>query len=253
MPPRLLIVALALAVSLTASRLGAQRPAYIPVISNTAVGDPYAHAAAGPSWLGGNSVAGGNGALLSTASYLIPGSSLILGSNEPDQSRLWLSGEYLLWGTDGMDLPVLVTTSPANTPQNQAAILGEPGVGVLFGGGEVNGDTVSGFRVGAGFWITHERTYGIEGEYFRLGQQDDQYGGSSDGSTIIGRPFFDIVAGQETAQLVSFPGLTSGSIGVDTQSNLQSALINGRAALCPTHGSGCNCRRSDRVEGRVPR
>jgi hypothetical protein len=248
LPPRLLTAALALAASLTASLGFAQRPAYVPIINDAAVGDPYAIGTSG-SWLQAGSTAGaGNQALLTTASYLIPGSSMILGSHEPDQSRLWLSGEYLLWGTDGMQVPVLVTTSPANTPQNQAAILGEPGVGVLFGGGEVNGDAVSGFRVGGGFWITHERNYAIEAEYFRLGQQDDQYRGGSDGSTILGRPFFDIVAGQETAQLISYPGLVSGNIGVDTESNLQSFLINGRAGLCPTHGSGCNCRQSDRVD-----
>ena len=46
---------------------------------------------------------------------------------------LWLRGEYLAWFADGMDLPPLVTTSPAGTPAGDAGVLGESGTESLYG------------------------------------------------------------------------------------------------------------------------
>ncbi len=226
----------------------------IPVLVPGSAGDPYALdgsanggvITAGGPWLLGGTAAAGQPAIFSTSSLITGSRFFPTGPEYP--SRLWILGEYLLWGTDGMDVPALVTTSPPGTPRDQAAILGEPGTAILFGAGELNGSTVSGFRVGGGYWITPQQTFAIEGEYFRLGEQDDRFRGGSNGTTIIGRPFFDILAGRETAQLVSFPGVLGGAISVDTESNLQSAMINARAALCPAHGNACNCGRRDRID-----
>ena len=152
--------------------------------------------------------------------------------------RLYLSGEYLLWDVSGMDIPALVTTSPTGTAQASAGVLGEATTSNVFGPGEINDGTVGGFRVGGGFWVTPLRNVAIESEYFQLGEMDDGYSGSSTGSPIIARPFFDVVNGRENAQLVAFPGLAEGSLGVSTQSKLRSFLINARLCLC-SHGANC--------------
>lgn len=230
----------------------AQQAVYIPAfVDNNAQRDPYALVTAtsslgtptfsgSPNWiLGGNSGQFTNAALFGNKRLLPVGAAGV-------GSRMWLSAEWLLWQSDGMDVPALVTTSPAGTPQNEAAFLGGTGTSVLFGNGELNDGTANGFRVNLGFWATPQQSFAVEGEYFRLAEQSERYNASSDGTTILGRPFFDIVAGQETAQLFSYPGLVAGSLNIDAETNLQSALVNVRASLCPQHGL-CDCRR-DRID-----
>ena len=161
-------------------------------------------------------------------------------------NRLWFRAEYLYWWTNGMDLPPLITTSPAGTPQTDAAILGLPGTSVLFGNQEINGDGVSGVRLRGGFWLTRDGAFAIEAEYFRLGSQNDGYNSSGD---IGGRPFFDILNGRETAQLFNFPGVANGTARVRSDTDFNSFLINGRAALLPTRSLACDsCGPTDRVD-----
>ena len=161
--------------------------------------------------------------------------------------RLWLRAEYLHWWTDGMDLPALVTTSPAGTPQADAAVLGEPGTRVLFGNGKINDGSVGGIRFKTGFWLTQQGTFAIESEYFQfLGDQDDGFRGGG-GNPIVGRPFFDISRGIETAQLIDYNGVVGGTLNIASQSELRSLLINGRVGLCPV--GVCNAQGlSDRTD-----
>ena len=164
-------------------------------------------------------------------------------------SRLYLRGEYLLWDVEGMDAPPLVTTSPLGTARETAAVLGETGTKTLFGGTEINDGTANGFLISGGFWINQQRTFAIESEYFALEDKDDSYNGNSNGTVILGRPYFDILAGRETAQLVSYPGLVGGSIRVAADSEFRSFLINGRVAMCPSNCSGCmQCGQRDRTD-----
>lgn len=148
--------------------------------------------------------------------------------------RLWFRAEYLRWQTEGMDAPPLITTSPSGTPQSEAGVLGEPNTSVLFGGEELNDGSDNGIRLRSGLWLTPQNSFGIEGEYFRLFGQEDSFAASSDGTTIIGRPFFDITNDRETAQLVSFPGVVAGDIRATSESDLRSILLNGRFALDPS-------------------
>ena len=162
--------------------------------------------------------------------------------------RLWVRGEYLLWWTDRMDVPPLVTGSPEGTPQVQAGVLGQPDTQVLYGGGEINERVANGLRVAAGFWLTPQGVFAIEGEYFGFAEQSERFSASGDGLPIIARPLFDITSDGETSQLVSFPGLVAGQINVAASSQLQSALINGRVALLPLSTPCLSCEQPDRVD-----
>ncbi|MEM9586975.1 MAG: BBP7 family outer membrane beta-barrel protein [Planctomycetota bacterium] len=162
--------------------------------------------------------------------------------------RLWLRGEYLYWQVDGMEVPALVTSSPIGTPQSQAGVLGQSGTTIRFGSGEFNEGGTSGYRVSGGFWVTPNRAFGIGAEYFDLMEQDDGFSASGDGSSILARPLFDITSGNETSQLISFPGFARGSIAITSESDLRSFLINGRAALCPQCQGTCGCPTGDRVD-----
>lgn len=222
-----------------------------PVVVNNFSGgtspssDPYGnYVAPAAGWFPGanfNNRAFSGGAFDGQGFGIIPGPMAIA-------DRLWVRADYLYWFTEGMDLPPLVTTSPDGTPLNRAGVLGQPGTSTLFGDDEINDDGVSGVRFRTGFWLTNQATFAVEGEYFQLlGDQDDGFTASGDGSPILGRPFFDSSRGLETAQLFSFPGRATGNINVSSDSDLRSFLINGRAALCPV--GVCNpFGESDRVD-----
>ncbi len=239
--PILTMFALAACSCISGGMLAAQTvyPGGTTVQINTpGFGDPYAaqNGAVGGSLLG---------------SGFAPGNWLpnFSGSNPTLSNRLWIRGEYLYWFADGMDTPPLLTSSPAGTPQNRAGIIGEAGTSVLFGGGELNDDGSHGFRTRAGFWLTPQGAFGIEGEFFQLFGDGDGYSISGNGSPIIGRPFFDTTNDRETAQLVSYPGLVNGSVSISSDTDLRSALLTARASLCPTYGGCCSpYQEADRVD-----
>jgi hypothetical protein len=175
------------------------------------------------------------------------GGAMVIPGTESLRDRLWLRAEYLRWDTEGMNTPPLAATSPAGTAQSQAAVLGQPGTSVLFGGQEINGSAVNGFRALGGFWIRSDTSFGIEAEYFGLASQNDSFFASGDGAPILGIPYFDVVAGDEASQLISYPGVVSGNMQFASNSELKSFLINGRAALVP-NGMPVVDGRADRVD-----
>lgn len=137
-------------------------------------------------------------------------------------SKVWFRGDYLLWWTKGTELPPLVTTSPAGTPRAEAGVLGEPGTTILFGDGYVNNDSRAGYRLSGGFWLDDIEQYGIAFDYFELRARRTSFVAGGDGDPIIARPFYNVETGLEDSQLVSFPGLISGSVSVDSRDYFQS-------------------------------
>ena len=178
--------------------------------------------------------------------------SAIAAEPRGEAERFWLRGEYLLWWTKGSQLPPLITSGlPGTTPLPGA--LGQTGSSVLFGNSDVDRGPRSGGRFTAGFWCDPCRKIGLEGSYFFLGSQNTRFDAASDatlGSSLIARPFFDVLTGLPNSQLVAFPalangtnlltaggmGLASGDIHATTYSRLQGADINALCCLC----SGCN-------------
>jgi hypothetical protein len=132
---------------------------------------------------------------------------------------VWLIGEYLYWGVQGAKVPPLLTSSPPGTPVTSAGVLGAPGTRVIFGGGDINDDFRSGFRVRAGVWLDEDQNHGIDVSFFLLeGLGNGGTVGAQDGSVISGRPFVDATTGLNNAELVSFPGILNGTASVDTGS-----------------------------------
>lgn|GEM_PF-893544 len=170
---------------------------------------------------------------------------------EPFRGRMFIRGEYLGWQMDPMDTPALVTTNPAGTPRNQSGFIGGTDTSTLFGG-ELNDSFQSGFRVRGGWYVDPSRFWAIGGDYYELFGDGDSFSASSDGSRILGRPFYDIVGGQETAQFTAFPALVRGDISVDSNTKLRSFGINIQADAVnpPNHPSQSanGCAREPRVD-----
>ncbi len=166
----------------------------------------------------------------------------------PPSDRFWFRAEYLRWMTEGMNTPVLATTSTAGTPQDEAGILGFDSTSTLFGGGKINGGSTNGLRLKGGFYFTQSAAFGIEGEYFGLADQNDGFSGGSN-YPILARPFFDTTKDQETSQLINYPNVFAGNLAISSASSIRSAMIAGRASLCPTCGGACvSCQDTDRVD-----
>jgi hypothetical protein len=135
------------------------------------------------------------------------------------QERWWVSADYLVGWIRGTNLPPLVTTSPIGTPQASAGVLGGSTT-VLYGFRDVDDSGRPGLRVGLGGWLDADRTVGIDAGFFVLSSQNSIFFASSpDGSAILARPFTDVTTGLQNAQLISFPGVASGSINASMRVN----------------------------------
>lgn len=132
---------------------------------------------------------------------------------------VWGSVEFLMWWGRGTSLPPLVTTSPVNTPQATAGVLGQPTTSILFGD-QLGGNKLrGGGRITAGIWLDPEHNVAAGGRFFGLGGDTTRFSQSSTGNPILARPFFNATLNQEDALLVAYPGLSQGNISAHLSTN----------------------------------
>jgi hypothetical protein len=157
-----------------------------------------------------------------------------------------VSLEYLGWWQDGMNLPPLVTTSvDQNVPQNQAGVLTSSSTRVLFGGNDVLDDAFDGVRLRFGVWLDRCHNWGVGAEYFQIGRESEGFSGTSTGDPVLARPFFNTQTGLDDAELVAFPDLVSGTVGVLAESELTGAGFHVKYLTCCDEGCSkwlfCGC------------
>jgi hypothetical protein len=109
---------------------------------------------------------------------------------------LYVRPEFLLWSTQGMRLPPLVTTGDPTVTDPVAGIVSEDGsipsnTTILFGNDEVNSQSRSGGRIVFGLFLDACRKWGAEGEYFALEDERTELQAESDGTTLLAIPHFD--------------------------------------------------------------
>ncbi|NLX55598.1 MAG: BBP7 family outer membrane beta-barrel protein [Planctomycetaceae bacterium] len=140
----------------------------------------------------------------------------------------WASFDALMWWGKGRTVPPLVT-SGANGALPDATI--------AFGGGTVGGGMAPGARADFGFWFDECETLGMGAKVWGLhGDSEGSYLSSPDGSTVLARPFYNIVLDQEDSFLVSSPGLIAGGVTADTSSSVLSAEAYLRSSVLAGRG-----------------
>jgi hypothetical protein len=144
-----------------------------------------------------------------------------------DPSRLYITGEYLLWWIKNSHMPPLVTTAPVGS----TGVLGEPGTTVLFGG-HLDNEERSGGRFTAGYWFDNCHTLALESTFFFLANRSVNFAANSGTSPVLARPFFNLNSGTEFSEVTTSPGLATGGIAVNTFSHLWGAEINLRYNVC---------------------
>lgn len=147
------------------------------------------------------------------------------------RERFYVGAEYLLWWTRGMRLPPLVTTAPATDPLLTRAALGFGGTRVIDGDNSTSSGPSSGARFTLGYTLDDCGLFALEGNYFFLGRKNDNALFTSNQFPVLGRPFLEINNGMPSSQLTTSPGISTGSIAVNTSSSLQGAELNLRALL----------------------
>ena len=124
----------------------------------------------------------------------------------------WVSADFLMgWGR-GRAVPALVTTSPPGTPQAVAGVLGQPTTTILFGNEDIGDGFQGGARLDFGMWFDDYESIGVGATVWGFAGDRVGYANSSDGSTIIARPFYDVTTSAQNAFLVAYPGNASGSL-----------------------------------------
>jgi hypothetical protein len=145
-------------------------------------------------------------------------------------NRFYFSADYLLWWIKGSKTPPLVTQGSLGDPVPGA--LGLPGTMVLFGGGSVEDNPLSGGRISGGYWFGDQHLLGLDFSGFVLGQGNKNFSATSTGTPILTRPFVDAATGLETTELVAGPGVLAGTVSVHTDSKLWGYEANLRSNLC---------------------
>ena len=145
--------------------------------------------------------------------------------------KLWLRADYLMWWTNGMRLPPLVTTSPQGTAYDQAGVL--PNATVLFGDDTYGTGGRSGYRLSWGMWLDNCCTWGIEGDYFALGQGTGNYSSPfSTGNPILARPLYDVETGAQGRQIIAYEDHAEGTVSVNSKDYFQSTGVALTYNLC---------------------
>lgn len=138
--------------------------------------------------------------------------------------------EYLSVWTHGQFFPVLATTSPAGTPRflggnpdlPNAGVLGRAGV-PIFGGGQTNTDQKNGGRLTIGTFLDPANTVSWVNRFSMIPGGTNRFSATSDGTTTLGRPFFDpvnIAPAGENALLLAY---TDPNTGLISRGNIQIA------------------------------
>jgi hypothetical protein len=89
----------------------------------------------------------------------------------------------------------------------------------------VNSDARSGGKVTLGYWFEPCHCAGIEASYLGIGRTTSTFSAASPETSIIARPYFDTLAGAQTALLVAHPDFLNGSINVDATTELQAVEV----------------------------
>lgn len=150
-------------------------------------------------------------------------------------NNYWIRADYLLWWRKGQSLPPLVTTSGINSSITDAGVLGEPTTAILFGQEDVGTQGRPGGRLTFGTWCDACRIWSVEVDAFFLGKAQSNFERSNADVPILARPFFNVTDNQPAQQdslVIAYPGTRTGSITVNTTSEILGGDVHLRRLIC---------------------
>ena len=145
---------------------------------------------------------------------------------EPCPPRYWVKAEYILAWIRSDHTPPLLTTGL--TTDATPGALGLPYTRGAYGG-NIDFEDRSGMRFGFGMALNE--SISVDADYFFLDGRKPGIFANSAGTPVIARPFFNVNTGKQDSSLTTYPGLISGTAGVESYSFLEGAELNSRLDL----------------------
>jgi hypothetical protein len=149
---------------------------------------------------------------------------------------LYFDADYLLWWLSRDHAPPLVTTG-SPTDGALAGRLGQSDT-VTLNNGTVDRSTRSGMRLTAGYAFDDCGDKAVEVSTFFLPQVSDKFIASSATYPVLARPFFSLNEGIERVQFTAFPGVFSGTLRINSPSDVWGLGALARCNWC----CGCDYR-----------
>jgi Putative beta barrel porin-7 (BBP7) len=157
------------------------------------------------------------------------------------QNASWqFESEILKGWVRGAETPPLVSRSAVATTRQNAGVLGVPGSEILFGDSQIGNDHRTGTRFGISRVLNGEDEIGFYANAMYISDDNDQFqtGSGSNGSPILGRPFFNAISQTRDAELVSFPSALVGHVRVDMGSEFYLSNLGIKRAYLRGDGFG---------------
>lgn len=176
--------------------------------------------------------------------YAYPGYGIADPLTPPEEfhrphERCWIGADYLLaWIRRGPLSTPLLTTSTSTDPDVDRGALDEPGTAVLFGNDDLSFGAFSGFRLDGGLWLDEDNHYSVDAAFFWLAPRSTGVDVRSNGTTLLGRPVFNVAPGQfdEDVFLIADSDPTgptlAGAMNIDARSQLYGGELNSRWHCC---------------------
>jgi hypothetical protein len=153
----------------------------------------------------------------------------IIGEGPPEGAawqtggHLSLSTEFLYWWIKNPRvLPPLINSQPTLSGEGTFELAGG-------GDGRPNVTVFPGARINLGYWGDECQSYGAETSLILVARQQIHF--TDDRCPVIVRPFCSANTLEETALLVAFPGIASGSVQIDYTSGMWGWEGNGAISL----------------------
>lgn len=154
----------------------------------------------------------------------IMGLSIVLTANDccyDSVNNVWFEIEYLYWK---------IQDAPKIIPLVEESFLNDSSSRIVLGDQRITSKWRSGARFTLGFWFDDVQCYGVEANYFFLGEATAKKKVFSDGllgSPFLAFPFIDSESGADASLNIAFPGSYSGLANLRVSNQLNGAELNG--------------------------
>jgi hypothetical protein len=125
-----------------------------------------------------------------------------------------------------------------------AGVLGAADTQILYPTESQNGNARPGARLTLGVWFDPCEIAGIGARLYTLGKATSNDDADSDKFPILARPFYNLTLGEPDADVVAFPGITTGGISIRNSSQVGGGDLFFRRFLF-----GDDCHRVDLIAG----
>ncbi len=139
-------------------------------------------------------------------------------------NRLWIKNDLLLWWLKGYDVPIMVADGP-------------PDFATLYGAERTDDTLRAGVRTRIGYWFDDCGTFGMEPEFFLLGEANSSALFVAPAGGVITRTFVDAASGAQAFEFAD-------RVNLNSDSTIYSFAVPFRLSL-----AGWSSNRPDRCGG----